>query len=246
MSEASNLDPKDSAKIREMAADPMVRRIAADLFVKSCEYRYSYNFSWLGRPIIQYPQDVMAIQEVLWKVKPDLVVETGVAHGGSLMLTASLLELIGGPGQVVGVDIEIRPQNRRAIEEHRLAPRIRLIEGSSIDAGVVAAVNELTRDKERIVVILDSNHTHEHVLRELECYSPLVRKGSYLIVFDTAIEDLPEDFFPDRPWGRGNNPKTAVREFLRRCNRFEVDAEIEGKLLLTVAPEGYLKCVKDT
>jgi cephalosporin hydroxylase len=241
----SGVDPKDIEQIRNMAGDREVRRLARELFLKSCDYRYSYNFCWLGRPVIQYPQDIIAIQEILWGVKPELVIETGVAHGGSLMLSASILELLGGERKVLGIDIDIRPHNRSAIENHRLANRIQLLEGSSIDPAVLATVHALARGKSPIVVILDSNHTHDHVLRELECYSQLVKKGAYLIVMDTVIEDMPKSHFPDRPWGPGNNPKTAVREFLSRCDRFETDVEIEQKLLLTVAPEGYLRCVKD-
>lgn len=240
-----NSDPKDSNKIRQMGADAKLRELTSQAFLKTCEYRYSYNFSWLGRPIIQYPQDIVAVQEILWQVKPDLVIETGIAHGGSLLLSASILELIGGTGQVVGIDVDIRPHNRSGILSHALAKRITIIEGSSIDPAVVAQVFNAAKGKARVMVILDSHHTHAHVLRELEFYSPLVKQGSYLIVFDTVIEDMPDNFFPDRPWGVGNNPKTAVREFLAANDRFEIDAEIENKLLITVAPEGYLKCVKN-
>lgn len=228
-----------------MAEDPKVQSALSSFFLKSCEYRYSYNFAWLGRPIIQYPQDIVAIQEILWQVKPDLVVETGIAHGGSLVLSASVLELIGESGKVIGIDVEIRDHNRAAITAHPLAKRITMIEGSSVDPMVVDHVLRLAAGKRRVVVILDSSHTHEHVMKELKLYSPLVRAGSYLIVLDTVIEDMPPDSFPARPWGPGNNPKTAVREFLAHTDRFEIDKEIQNKLLLTVAPDGYLKCVKD-
>lgn len=241
----SSHDPKDPAQIAAMAADADMRRLSRALFDRSCAFRYSYNFSWMGRPIIQYPQDIIALQEIIWAVKPQLIVETGVAHGGSLVFLASMLELIGGEGRVVGVDIEIRPHNRQAIEEHRMAPRITLIEGSSTDAAVVAQVHALARGRRPILVILDSNHSHDHVLRELQAYSPLVTNGSYLVVFDTVVEDMPDDAFPNRPWGRGNSPKTAVHEFLASTTRFSIDHEIDGKLLLTVAPDGYLKCVRD-
>ncbi len=208
-------------------------------------YKYSYNFSWMGRPIIQFPQDIIAMQEIVWSVKPDLIIETGIAHGGSIIFYASLLELIGKDGQVLGIDIDIREHNRVEIENHPMFKRITMMEGSSIDEGIVKKVYEFAKGKKRILVVLDSNHTHEHVLKELELYSPLVTKGSYLVVFDTVVEDMPEGFFPDRPWGKGNNPKTAVWEFLKTNDRFEIDKEIEGKLLITVAPDGYLKCVKE-
>lgn len=245
MSARSPADPKDPQQIRAMAGDEELRRLARELFLKTCEYRYSYNFSWLGRPVIQYPQDILAVQEILWRVKPQLVVETGVAHGGSLMVSAAVLEILGGEHQVVGIDVDIRAHNRAAIEQHPLARRIVLLEGSSVDPALVATVRQMATGKAPVVVILDSDHTHAHVLRELQAYAPFVGSGSYLIVMDTVVEDMPKRLFPDRPWGPGNSPKTAVREFLKSCDRFEVDREIEQKLLLTVAPEGYLKCIKD-
>jgi cephalosporin hydroxylase len=205
----------------------------------------TYNFTWLGRPIIQFPQDVFAMQEIIWRVRPDLIIETGVAHGGSLVFYASMLEMIGGPGEVVGIDIEIRPANRAAIESHPMFGRIRLVEGSSVDPLTVQRVCALAAGKKRVLVVLDSNHTHDHVSAELRLYSPLVTKGSYLVVFDTIVEHMPAHAFPDRPWGRGNNPMTAVCAFLEKTDRFTVDREIEEKLLITVAPSGYLRCVRD-
>jgi cephalosporin hydroxylase len=237
--------PMNQANLQRMAGDATLRREARELFIGACRYRYSYNFSWLGRPIIQFPDDIVAMQEIIWRVKPDLIVETGIAHGGSLILWASLLHLLGGDGQVVGIDVEIRPANRSEIEGHPLSSRITMIEGSSVDAAVVERVHDLARARQRALVVLDSNHTHDHVARELELYSPFVRRGSYLIVMDTVVEEMPADFYPDRPWGPGNNPKTAVEAFLKSNNRFEVDQEIDGKLLMSVAPGGYLRCIKD-
>jgi cephalosporin hydroxylase len=238
-------DPKDSARIADMAADADLSDLTHRLFLKSCEYKYSYNFTWLGRPIIQYPQDIMAAQEIIWRTQPDAIIETGIAHGGSLIFYASMLELIGGAGLVLGVDVDIREHNRIEIEKHPLFKRITMLQGSSIDQAIVQQVYAFARDKQRVMVVLDSNHTHDHVLKELEFYAPLVTKGSYLIVFDTVVEDMPDSFFLNRSWGRGNNPRTAVQAFLNANDRFEVDREIEHKLLLTVAPGGYLKCVKD-
>ncbi len=218
---------------------------AARLFVQESTIpKYSYNFTWLGRPIIQYPQDIIAMQEIIWQVKPNLIIETGIAHGGGLIFYASMLELLGGDGQVLGIDIDIREHNRVEIERHPMFKRITMIEGSSIDEDVVQKVRDFAKDKKRVLVALDSMHTHEHVLKELELYSLLVTKGSYLVVFDTIIEDMPDGFFPDRPWGKGNNPKTAVWEFMKNNDRFEIDKEIENKLLITVAPDGYLRCIK--
>lgn len=226
-------------------ADGVLRRLGMDWIDASARYKYTYNFTWLGRPIIQFPQDMVAVQEIIWKTRPDLVVETGIAHGGSLVFSASMLELLGGGGRVVGVDVEIRPDNRKEIERHPTFRRITMIEGSSTDPRVVAEVRRLAAGARQVLVLLDSNHTHAHVLEELRLYSPLVRRDGYLVVFDTVIEDMAPGSFPDRPWDRGNNPKTAVREFLRGTDRFEVDREIEDRLLLTVAPEGYLRCVRD-
>jgi cephalosporin hydroxylase len=230
--------------------------------------RYSYNFSWQGRPIIQYPQDIVAMQELIWLVKPDLIIETGIAHGGSLIMSASMLAMLDYSDavesgktldpmttqrRVLGLDIDIRPHNRAAIEAHPMAHRIEMIQGSSIAPEIIEQVCEIAKSYERVLVCLDSNHTHEHVLAELEAYAPLVSKGSYCCVFDTVIEDMPDEMFPDRPWGKGDNPKTAVWEYLRRLNtegrkasdgaplNFEINNSVENKLLITVAPDGYLK-----
>ena len=209
---------------------------------------YTYNFSWMGRPIIQYPQDIVAMQELIWLTQPDLIIETGIAHGGSLIFSASMLELNAAcrgkkNARVLGVDIDIREHNRAAIEAHPLARRIDMIQGSSIAPEIVAQVKEAAKGQESILVILDSNHTHDHVLAELEAYAPLVTPGNYCVVFDTLIEDMPAEFFPDRPWGPGDNPKTAVWEYLKSHSEFEVDQSIPHKLLITVAPDGYLKRV---
>ena len=233
---------KDANK---MAEDQRMRDLGLLFMKDTAKYKYSYNFTWLGCPIIQLPQDIIAMQEIIWQVQPDLIIETGIAHGGSLIFYASMLELIGGDGCVLGIDIDIRPHNREEIEKHRMFKRITMRQGSSVDQELVTRVYEFAKSRKKVLVALDSNHTYDHVLRELELYSPLVTKGSYLVVFDTLIEDMPEDFFPDKPWGRGNNPKTAVHEFLRTNKRFVIDKEIESKLLITVAPDGYLKCVGD-
>lgn len=203
-------------------------------------HKYAYNFSWMGRPIIQFPQDMMAMQEIVWAVRPDLIIETGIAHGGSILFYASLLELMGH-GAVLGIDIDIRSHNRQAILEHPMSKRVRMIEGSSVDAAVVAQVQAAAKGK-RAIVVLDSNHTHAHVLAELRAYAPLVCEGGYCIVMDTLVEDMPQRFFTeDRPWRVGDNPKTAVAAYLRSDDRFEVDADLEAKLLITVAPGGYLR-----
>jgi cephalosporin hydroxylase len=245
MSEAAKFSVEVRKYSEALGKDRALRGLSNIWMRETARYKYSYNFTWLGRPIIQYPQDVMAMQEIIWQVKPDLIIETGIAHGGSLIFYASMLELIGGDGHVLGIDNDLREHNRTEIEANPMFKRVEMIEGSSIDESVSTRVKEFAKDRQCVLVVLDSNHTHDHVLRELELYSPLVTRGSYLVVFDTIIEDVPEDFFTDRPWGKGNNPRTAVWEFLKTTDRFEIDKEIDNKLLITVAPDGYLKCVKD-
>ncbi len=234
-----------SEHIQGMEADREIQDLSTHWVKEVTQHKYAHNFTWLGRPLIQLPQDVLGMQEIIWKVQPDLIIETGIAHGGSLVFYASMLELLGGNGQVLGIDIDIREHNRGEIEKHPLCKRIKMIEGSSTDEDTVKKVCDFARGKNPVLLILDSNHTHAHVLKELNRYSPLVTKGSYLVVFDTIIEDMPEDFFPDRPWGKGNNPKTAVWEFLKANDRFVIDKTVESKLLITAAPDGYLNCIKD-
>jgi cephalosporin hydroxylase len=230
--------------IELMNSDRQLKKLRDKLYLAIANYNYSYNFSWLQRPIIQLPADIIAMQEIIWDVKPDLIVETGIAHGGSLIFYASMMELLGGNGEVLGIDIEIREHNRIEIQKHKMFKRITMIEGSSVDDEIIKIVNEFAENKEKVLVALDSLHTHEHVLKELQLYSPLVRKGSYIIVFDTIIEDLPEDIFIDRPWNKGNNSKTAVWKFLENNNRFVIDKRIEDRLLITSNPDGYLKCIE--
>jgi cephalosporin hydroxylase len=245
MDEIERFSDEVKANVDRLMADGDIQALSRVWLTAITRHKYTYNFSWLGRPVIQLPQDLLAVQEIVWQARPDLVVETGVAHGGSLIHSASLLELLGGDGLVVGVDVDIRAHNRDQIEAHPLAKRIRLVEGSSTDPAVVAAVGEIAQGRRRVLVMLDSDHTHAHVLSELELYAPLVTRGSYLVVFDTLIEDLPDELFAGRRWGKGNNPKTAVRQFLDTTDRFEIDARIAGKLLLTCAPDGYLRCLRD-
>ena len=240
--ELFNSERKENVK--RLVSDQPLKSHALNFFINASMYKYSYNFDWLGLPIIQFPQDIVAIQEIIWKVKPDFIIETGVARGGSLALSASILHLINGNGKVIGVDIDIRAHNRAAIESHPLSNRIHLIEGSSTEQSTMNKINKLIGNAEKIIVMLDSNHTYDHVIQELNLYSNYVKQGSYLIVLDTIVEDMPEDFYPDRPWGKSNNPKTAVHEFLKQNNRFEIDQNIQDKLLITTAPDGYLKCIR--
>jgi len=231
-------------RIQEQGKSAKLKSATDKFILESIDSEYSYNFSWMGRPIIQYPQDIIAMQELIWDIKPDLIIETGIAHGGSLIFSASMLELLGGNGHVLGIDIDIREHNKIEIEKHPMAKRISMIQGSSIDAGTIAQVEKFAKGKERILVCLDSNHTHAHVLQELELYSPFVSLNSYLVVFDTIVEDWPKGTVKNRPWDKGDNPKTAVWEFLKMHKEFEIDKSIQNKLLITVAPDGYLKRIK--
>lgn len=258
------------ANIAGLGKDEYARALSLKWSEQTNKNGYTYNFSCLGRPIIQYPQDMVAMQEIIWRVRPDLIIETGIAHGGSLVMSASMLAMLdycdaveAGESlspkacgrRVLGVDIDIRAHNRAAIEAHPLAHKMEMIQGSSVAPDVVAEVRRRAAGCQRVLVCLDSNHTHDHVLAELEAYAPLVSVGSYCCVFDTLIEDMPPELFPDRPWGKGCNPKTAVWEYLQCLDgtgrqaadgaplKLEIDHSVEDKLLITVAPDGYLKRV---
>jgi len=229
------------SEIASQAADAEFQRLSRAWMDRAQKLRYSYHFRWLGRPIIQYPGDIIAMQELIWNIQPDLIIETGVAHGGSVIFYASLLELIG-KGEVIGIDIDIRAHNREAIEAHPMMKRIRLIEGSSLAPEIADQVKAAAKGK-RVMVVLDSNHTHDHVFCELDLYAPLVSVGSYCVVMDMdpVVEDMPDDLFGDRPWGPGDNPKTAVHAWLASHPEFAIDRDMDARLALSVAPDGYLK-----
>ncbi|BAP44164.1 cephalosporin hydroxylase family protein [Pseudomonas sp. LJDD11] len=240
--QAQEFAAQNEADIQAQGENQKLRALATDFFNESAQHKYSYHFSWMGRPIIQLPQDMVAMQEIIWDVRPDLIIECGIAHGGSLIYYASMLELLGH-GEVLGIDVDIRPHNREAIESHPMFKRIAMIEGSSIDAGIAEQVRAQAIGK-KVILVLDSNHTHEHVLEELRLYAPLVSVGSYCVVMDTVVEDMPAEAFPDRPWGPGDNPKTAVWEYLKENTDFQIDQRLNNKLLISVAPDGYLLRVK--
>ncbi|MDW5417303.1 cephalosporin hydroxylase family protein [Iodobacter sp. CM08] len=268
MQENTKFKDECQREILAQANDVSLRSLTSDWFLKSNEYKYSYHFESLGRPIIQYPQDMIAMQELIWKIKPDLIIETGIAHGGSLIMSASMLAMLdycdaveqgktldphAAGRKVLGVDIDIRQHNREAILAHPLAHKIEMIQGSSIDPEIVNQIKDIAAGYTKILVCLDSNHTHDHVLEELKAYAPMVSIGSYCVVFDTVIEDMPADSFPHRSWGPGDNPKTAVHAYLKHLAisqvtaldgyklNYEIDSLIESKIMLTVAPDGYLK-----
>jgi cephalosporin hydroxylase len=248
-----------AAEISEIGKNSALANLTNDWMQSVNQLKYSYHFEWQGRPIIQYPQDIIAMQELIWEIKPDLIIETGIAHGGSLIFSASMLALLDmceaiesgtvldpkkSKRKVLGLDIDIRQHNREAIEAHPMSSRIQMIQGSSIAPEVIEQVKVVAKNHQRVLVCLDSNHTHDHVLAELEAYAPLTSVGSYCVVFDTIVEDMPKAMFPDRPWGPGNNPKTAVWEYLKNHSEFEIDSNIDNKLIISVAPDGYLKRLK--
>ena len=231
-------------EIEKMAKDEDLKKKSLDWMIHADGYKYTYNFTWLGRPIIKYPNEIVLMQEMIWEVKPDLIIETGIAHGGSIIFSASMLELIGDDGEIIAIDIDIREHNRKEIENHRLFKRITMLEGSSVSDEIIDKLKEIAKKKKRIMVFLDSNHTHDHVLKELELYTEFVTVGSYIVLPDTFIEYFPKGYFSDRSWDVGNNPMTALREFLSKNNNFIIDKEKENKLLITEAFNGYLKRIR--
>lgn len=245
MDPISQFKAERAADITAMAEDKELRQKSIDWMLHADKYKYTYNYIWMGRPIIKFPSDIVATQQIVWDVKPDLIIETGIAHGGSLVLSASLLEMIGGEGKVLGIDIDIREHNRKEIEAHPMIKRIQMIEGSSTAPEVIDQVRSIASKAKRVMVFLDSLHSHEHVYNELQLYAPLVTIGSYLVLPDTFIEYFPKGYYShNRPWDVGNNPMTAMRQFLQENNDFEVDKELCSKLMITEAFDGYLRRVK--
>jgi cephalosporin hydroxylase len=231
-------------RIAGYPSDAKLQKSAKEFFRESLRAKYSYNFTWLGRPIIQHPQDILALQEVIWSVKPDCIIEVGIAHGGSIIFSASMLELLGGERRVIGIDVDIRKHNRKEIEKHPMYRKISMVEGSSTASTVFQQVKELAQPYRSIMVILDSDHSHDHVFKELQLYAPLVSINSYCVVFDGIIEELPKDFFSNRDWGPGNSPKSAVSQFIQENSYFIIDKEIDKKLVVTAVLSGFLKRIR--
>ena len=242
----------------KQARDKSFVKLSDSWLNKSWRHKYTYHFKWMDRPIIQMPQDILALQEIIWKVKPDLIIETGIAHGGSICLSASLLALlemednynktdlnkIKRNRKVVGIDVDIRKHNKEKLNNHFLSEKMVMIEASSVDLKTFEKVKKISRDYSNILVILDSNHTDEHVLKELNLYVSLVSQNTYCIVFDTIIEKMDDAFSKDRPWSKKNSPKSAIEKFLKANESFEIDHSVDARLMLSMAPGGFLKKIR--
>ncbi len=224
--------------------DESLRKQSLDFIVDSDKYGYGYQWTWLGLPFIQMPQDMIVTQEIIWATKPDVIIETGIAWGGSVVFYASLLQLLG-KGEVVAVDLNLYDHVRDQIMSYPFSNRIHVYKGSSTDASIAAKMKAHVKPGQKVMVLLDSNHSHQHVLDELRIYAPLVTKGQYLVVSDTICEDIPKQEHRPRPWGPGDNPKTALRAYMKETDRFEIDRYTNDKLLLTYSPDGYCRCIKD-
>ena len=230
------------ADILTMGQDEELKRKSIDWMVHADKYKYTYNFTWMGRPIIKFPSDMVIQQELMWQIKPDLVIETGIAHGGSIIFSAAMQQMMGiSNGRVIAVDIDIREHNRAEIEAHPMSKHITMIQGSSVDEGIFGQVKEWAKGAKTVMVILDSNHTHQHVYDELKLYADLVTVGSYCILPDTFIEFFPKGYYDNRPWDVGNNPCTAARQFLTERSDFELDSFLTSKGMISEGLDGYLK-----
>ncbi len=235
-----------SLDIKKMNSDKYFKELTMKWIKKSIKYKYVYNFTWMGRPIIKYPNDMIVMQEIFWEVKPDLVIETGIAHGGSIIYSASLLKMMGIKRfKVIGIDIDIRAHNLKEINRSSMRKYIKMFEGSSVDEKITKKIFTYAKKFKKILVILDSNHTHDHVSRELEIYSKLVSKDSYIILPDTYIGYLPNNTFPNRPWTKNDNPMTALQAFLKKNKKFKIDKYKSSKSMITEAMNGYVKKYKN-
>ena len=227
-----------------MSSDHELKKKSIDWMLHADKYKYTYNYRWMGIPIIKFPNDIVALQEIIWKVKPDIIIETGIAHGGSLLFSATMMELIGNQGKVIGVDIDIRKHNRIEIEKSKFNKNIVMLEGSSVSQKIIKKIKNYIKQGSKVMVFLDSNHTYSHVKKEIEIYSKLVTKNSYLVVEDTFTEFFPKNYFSNRPWDVGNNPIIAIREFLKKNKKFKIDKNLNDKLSITETFDGYLKKIK--
>lgn len=235
-----------SAHAKKMREDEVLRRDALDVLARADRYKWIHQTTWFGEPILNIPHDLFALQEIIYRTRPDFIIEIGVAWGGSLLYYSTLMEALGGK-KIIGVDIYIPDDLRERIGSYgRLSERIELVAGSSVERGTVEIIRNIIGESKKVLVILDSHHTHDHVLKELNIYSEFISCGNYLICADTVVEDLPVQTHRKREWGPGNSPKTALNDFLALNSRFEIDYELENKLLFSCNPGGYIRAVRDS
>ncbi len=243
--EINNFYKERMQSLRDIQSDNELKQKSIEWMIDADKYKYSYNFSWMGRPIIKYPADMIVQQELIWSLRPDLIIETGIAHGGSIIFSASMMKMMGINGEVIGVDIDIREHNRILIESHPMSDIIKMYQGSSIDINIIKKIQKKANKHKTILVILDSCHSQEHVLNELRLYSQFVTKNSYIILPDTFIEFFPKGYFAkDRPWDKGNNPYTALKIFLNNNDNFKIDKDLSSKACISETIDGYIKKIK--
>lgn len=240
-----NRDDFDNERIRlldSLGENDSLKSQGLDFVNSSNHKKYAYVWNWLGLPVIQMPEDLIKVQEIIFETKPDFVIETGVAWGGSLLFYSSILNSIGH-GDVIGIDITIPEHNRANIMRSIGSERINLIEGSSVSEDIVNKIESIVPKGSKVLLILDSHHTHEHVLAELELWSPLVTSGNYIVVCDTIVEYIEAPADRVRDWGKGNNPATAVNQFLSKNSRFSLDNEYNLKSFTSFHPGGFLQAI---
>ena len=224
-----------------LGADDTLRQQGIDLQLAADDHHYTYSWEWLGVPIIRLPDDIVVLQELIWAYRPQRIVETGVARGGSMLLDSSLMTLSGIEPAVLGIDISIFAHTHEALAEHPMSRGVTLLETSSVSDEAVSAARDFLGNAERALLVLDSNHTHEHVLAELRVLAPLLPVGSFILVADTIVEELPQGHYVNRPWDRGNSPLTAANQFLGENPGFVRDTEWSRRALLTEFRDGILR-----
>ncbi len=240
MFDRNQFNEEKKENIKKAYDNPELHKSALDFITKSDQHNYAYNWTWLDMPIIQMPEDIMLVQEIIWETKPDIIIETGIAWGGSVVLYASILELIG-KGQVLAIDKVLPQHNIDAIMKYNFSSRIKLFEGSSIDESIVNAIRDIIKPTDKVMVLLDSNHTHAHVYEELKIWESFVTSGQYLVISDTIVEEIPEQTHRSRSWGHGDNPMTALNQFLSENNKFTRENDYNHKAICSFTRNGYLK-----
>ncbi len=235
---------KNEIAYEKMYRNKKLQNKAKEVLIEADKHRWIHQSSWMGEPILNLQQDILAIENIFWNTRPENIIEVGVAWGGSLLFGASLLQLFGGK-KAIGIDIFIPPDLRkRLMNKGKISKKISLIQGESTHKSTISKLKKIIGNSKKNLIILDSYHAHQHVLEELELYSQFVGKGNYIIVGDTIVEDIPKQKHRPRPWGPGNSPKSAMKHFLKKNNKFIIDRNFDKKLLFSCHPEGYLRAIK--